>query len=228
MSELKINPQIEPSWLEVLKNEFEKDYFKSIKEQLIEDKKKYTIYPPGSLIFQAFNQTPFDKTKIVILGQDPYHGYGQAHGMCFSVQKGVAIPPSLKNIYQELKKDLGIEPPNHGHLMSWAKEGVFLLNAFLTVRAKSPASHRKIGWEKFTDQVIKSLSDHRENLVFILWGNFAKQKQEFINTDKHCVITSPHPSPFSANNGFFGSKPFSRANEYLQSNGIEPVNWEIE
>mgnify|MGYP001201205247 FL=1 len=223
---MEINPNIESSWLEVLKDEFRQPYFIEIKKFLLEDKKKYRVFPPGQLIFNAFNLTPFDKVKIVIIGQDPYHGYGQAHGLCFSVPKGVAKPPSLQNIFKELKEDLNINPPEHGDLTGWAKQGVFLLNAILTVRENTPESHRNIGWEKFTNAAIENLSDKKEHLVFMLWGSYAQEKEKLIDNTKHLILKAAHPSPFSANKGFFGCHHFSKANQYLIANNIDPIKWE--
>jgi uracil-DNA glycosylase len=225
---LTVKPDIEPSWLQELNDEFQKEYFLNLKKFLLEEKKKYTIYPPGKYIFNAFNLTPFSKVKVVIIGQDPYHGKGQAHGLCFSVPDGVPIPPSLQNIYKELHNDLGLPIPHTGNLTPWAKQGVLLLNAILTVRAGQPGSHRGKGWELFTDAVIEKLNRKKENLVFLLWGKFAQEKGEKINTSKHLVLKAPHPSPFSANRGFFGCKHFSKTNIYLQEKGISPVNWKIE
>ncbi len=223
---MEINPNIESSWLEVLKDEFRQPYFIEIKKFLLEDKKKYRVFPPGQLIFNAFNLTPFDKVKIVIIGQDPYHGYGQAHGLCFSVPKGVVKPPSLQNILKELKEDLNINPPEHGDLTGWAKQGVFLLNAILTVRENTPESHRNIGWEKFTNAAIENLSDKKEHLVFMLWGAYAQEKEKLIDNTKHLILKAAHPSPFSANRGFFGCHHFSKANQYLIANNIDPIKWE--
>lgn len=222
-----MDPKIETTWKEALKPEFEQPYFHLLVDQLREAKKTQTIYPPGRFIFEAFNRTPLPAVKVVILGQDPYHGPNQAHGLCFSVQKGVRTPPSLVNIYKELHTDLGIQAPNHGELTAWADQGVFLLNAILTVQASKPSSHSKWGWEQFTDSVIRLISEKRENVVFILWGKFAKEKASLIDASKHLVLTSSHPSPYSANYGFLGSKPFSKTNAYLQEHGIEPVNWSI-
>lgn len=220
--------KIEDSWKEVLMDEFDKPYFKEIRQYLKSEKAiGKVIYPPGPLIFNAFNTTPFHKVKVVIIGQDPYHGEGQAHGLCFSVQKGIKPPPSLVNIYKEMKSDLGLNPPAHGNLQSWAEQGVFLLNAMLTVEKDQPASHQKIGWQNFTDVAIQQLSDQRDKLVFILWGAFAQQKALLIDSNKHLIIKSPHPSPFSADKGFFGSKPFSKTNQWLESNGITSVNWQL-
>ncbi len=185
------------------------------------------IFPPGDEIFLAFNCTPFENVKVVILGQDPYHGPGQAHGLSFSVPVGVRPPPSLMNIYKELKADLQIPPPSHGNLKAWAEQGVLLLNAVLTVEKNRPASHQSQGWEQFTDAAVKVLNDQRTHLVFILWGAYAQQKGKIIDRQKHCVIESPHPSPFSANRGFFGSRPFSRSNAYLVQNGIAPIDWHL-
>ena len=226
MSE-KLQPQIEESWLQVLSEEFDKTYFSDIKSFLVEERTKYNVYPPGQLIFNAFNRTPFQKVKVVILGQDPYHGAGQAHGLSFSVPDGVKPPPSLVNIFKEIQSDLGIPPSSSGNLEKWADQGVFLLNATLTVRASTAGSHQNKGWETFTDKVIQSLSDGRENLVFILWGNYARAKKGLIDTSKHLVLESAHPSPFSAANGFFGCKHFSKTNDYLTQHGIVPINWDL-
>jgi uracil-DNA glycosylase len=226
MSE-KLNPQLEESWLKVLNPEFEQPYFANLKAFLVEEKHQYAVYPPGPLIFNAFAHTPFDKVKVVILGQDPYHGKGQAHGLSFSVPDGVKPPPSLVNMYKEIQNDLGIAPSASGNLEGWADQGVFLLNATLTVRASTAGSHQNKGWELFTDKVIQSLSSGREHLVFMLWGNYARAKKSLIDTQKHLVLEAPHPSPFSANNGFFGCKHFSKANEYLRQNGIEPIDWSV-
>jgi uracil-DNA glycosylase len=219
--------KLEASWLAVLKDEFEKDYMKNLKVFLVEEQKNNVVYPPNSEIFSAFEHTPFDKVRVVILGQDPYHGPGEAHGLSFSVKKGIRIPPSLRNIYKELQSDLGIEPPNHGHLIEWAQQGVLLLNSVLTVRHKTANSHQKQGWETLTDQAIKKLSDNRENIVFILWGSKAKAKSELIDQSKHHIITSAHPSPLAVRYGFFGSKPFSKTNAFLNSIGETPIDWSI-
>ena len=184
-------------------------------------------YPNSEDIFKALELTPFEKVKVVILGQDPYHGENQANGLAFSVHKDIKIPPSLRNIYKELNSDLGIPIPNHGDLTKWSKEGVLLLNSILTVEPHKPASHRNIGWEEYTDQIIRSINNEKENIVFILWGNYAQDKGKHIDEKKHLVIKSPHPSPFSARKGFFGSKPFSRCNDYLKENGIEEIDWGI-
>jgi len=223
----QINPTIEDSWKKVLDSEFRKPYFPVLKNFLVDEKKKYTIYPPGPRIFSAFNHTPFHKVKVVILGQDPYHGPGQAHGLCFSVPMGVQQPPSLKNIFIELQSDLNIPIPRHGNLEKWAKQGVLLLNATLTVRANQAGSHQKKGWEIFTDKVIETLSAERENLVFLLWGNYAIQKSALIDQGKHLILKSVHPSPLSASRGFFGCRHFSKTNGYLEQNNIEPINWNL-
>lgn len=221
---------LNPDWLAVLQNEFEKEYMLQLKAFLLTEKhadKK--IFPTNAEIFSAFNSTPFDKVKVIILGQDPYHGVGQAHGLSFSVKKGVKTPPSLKNIYKELVSDLeDFHIPNHGNLQQWAAQGVLLLNATLTVRAAEPGSHQKKGWETFTDTVIKTLSDKKEHLVFLLWGNYAKQKMALIDQTKHLIISSAHPSPFSAYNGFFGSQPFSKTNTWLTEHNLEAINWHLE
>ena len=222
-----MKPQIEESWLKVLASEFEQPYFANLKTFLLEEKSQYVVYPPGSLIFNAFAHTPFDMVKVVILGQDPYHGKGQAHGLCFSVPDGVHPPPSLVNMYKEIQNDLGIAPSTSGNLECWANRGVFLLNATLTVRASTAGSHQNKGWETFTDQVIKSLSAGREHLVFMLWGNYARAKKILINTQKHLVLEAAHPSPFSVHNGFFGCQHFSKANDYLRQHGIEPIDWNV-
>lgn len=227
MNDQTAKVKIESSWFELLHEEFSKEYFKNLVNFIKEEKSRYKIYPPGSLIFNAFNTTPVNKIKVVILGQDPYHGEGQAHGLCFSVPLGIKPPPSLINIFKELNSDLGIAFPKHGNLTSWAEQGVLLLNATLTVRANSPGSHQNKGWETFTDAVIKTLNDTKNNLVFILWGNYAKAKQNLINPEKHLILTAAHPSPFSANSGFFGCKHFSKTNEYLMKIGKEPINWSL-
>lgn len=220
---------LEPGWLEVLEPEFEKPYMKDLKSFLLKEKEGgQTIFPKNSDIFNAFNYTPFDKVEVVILGQDPYHGPGQAHGLSFSVKKGVTTPPSLKNIYKELETDIeGFTTPNHGQLTQWAEEGVLLLNATLTVRAHQAGSHQGKGWEAFTDQAIAQLSARKSGLVFLLWGKFAQNKSILIDESKHTVIKSAHPSPFSAYNGFFGSKPFSRTNAALAAGGKKLINWQI-
>jgi uracil-DNA glycosylase len=222
------NIQIDDSWKIALADEFDKPYFKELRQFLATEKQSgKTIYPPGSLIFNAFNSTPFDKVKVVILGQDPYHGDGQAHGLCFSVQYGVKPPPSLVNIYKELKSDVGFEIPAHGNLQKWTEQGVFLLNAMLTVEANQPASHQKKGWEEFTNAVIQKLSKERSGLIFMLWGNFAQQKAVLIDETKHTILKAAHPSPFSAYNGFFGCKHFSKTNEILKAKGEEEIDWQV-
>jgi uracil-DNA glycosylase len=220
---------LEPLWLNVLGDELKKPYMNKLKSFLLDEKQKgFTFYPQNKDIFNAFNYTPFDKVKVVILGQDPYHGQGQAHGLSFSVQKGITVPPSLKNIYKELATEfIDYKIPHHGDLSAWAEQGVLLLNATLTVRAQEPGSHQKRGWETFTDFVITELSRQSEGLVFILWGKFAQQKESLIDTSKHHVLKSAHPSPFSAHSGFFGSKPFSKTNEILKKQGLTPINWQI-
>ena len=223
-----INPQIEDSWKKALWEEFQSDYFFDLKTFLQKEKQKQIVYPPSHLIFNAFDKTPFNKVKVVILGQDPYHGEGQAQGLCFSVPEGITQPPSLKNIFKELASDIACEIPKHGNLEKWADEGVLLINATLTVRAHQAGSHQKKGWERFTDAVIKKVSDEKENIVFILWGNYAQGKSKFIDETKHCIVKSVHPSPLSANRGgFFGTKPFSKTNQYLESKNIKVINWEL-
>ncbi len=219
--------QIEESWKEVLREEFEKPYFKELVAHIKADKAAgKIIYPPGPLIFNAFNTTPFDKVKVVVLGQDPYHNPGEAMGLCFSVPCGVRVPPSLRNIFKELHEDTGVAIPPGGDLTPWAQQGVFLLNAFLTVLKNRPRSHEHIGWQLFTDAVIKKLSDEREHLVFMLWGSFARKKEVLINPERHLILKAAHPSPL-ARGGFFGSHHFSKANAYLKEHGIVPVNWDL-
>ena len=221
-------PDIDESWYKVLREQFEAPYFADLKSFLVEEKQHYAVYPPGKLIFNAFNLTPFDKVKVVILGQDPYHGPGQAHGLSFSVPDGVQFPPSLLNIFKELNNDLGIPMAHSGNLEKWAREGVLLLNASLTVRAGQAASHSRHGWETFTDAAIRALSEEREHLVFILWGNYAIAKRALIDPFKHLILTSVHPSPLSASRGFFGCHHFSKTNNYLIENNIEPINWKLD
>lgn len=221
--------KIENSWKEMLKDEFEQPYFLTIVQTLKQEKAKgETIYPPGKLIFNAFDKTPFEEVKCVILGQDPYHGPGQAHGLCFSVNDGVKPPPSLVNIFKELHDDLGLPIPHSGNLEKWAENGVLLLNAILTVRAHQPASHSKIGWEQFTDAVIRKISEEKTGVVFLLWGSFARNKKYLINMDKHFVLEAAHPSPFSASNGFSGCRHFSKTNELLKKQDKLPVDWKLE
>lgn len=221
-----MNVKIESSWKKVLENEFDEKYFKDLVEFVKEEYKKSTVYPPARFIFNAFELTPFDRVKVVILGQDPYHGPSQANGLAFSVNDDVKIPPSLVNIYKEIETDTGLKSKNkNGNLEDWAKQGVLLLNATLTARAGQAGSHQNKGWEKFTDSVIKILSEKKENLVFILWGSYAQKKGLVIDENKHMVIKSAHPSPLSAFGGFFGSKPFSQTNAYLIFNNKEPIIW---
>lgn len=224
---LEITSKIHSSWLDGLQKEFDSDYFKELTAFLSEESKTTIIYPEHKLIFEAFNQTPFNKVKVVIIGQDPYHGPNQANGMSFSVAKGVKIPPSLRNIFKELENDLQVLIPNSGDLTKWAKEGVLMLNATLTVRDNTPGSHQNKGWEQFTDAVINLISQKKENVVFILWGKYAQDKGAIINNSKHHLIVSAHPSPFAAYRGFFESKPFSKTNNFLQSKNINPVNWSL-
>lgn len=217
--------KIEASWKPFLKDEFEKEYFLKLSEFVKEEYRKTTIYPPGSLIFNAFNLCPFEKIKAVIIGQDPYHGPGQAHGLCFSVREGVDFPPSLKNIFKEIESDMGYKPLPSGNLERWSAQGVLLLNATLTVRAHMAGSHQKKGWEEFTDSAISILNREKDSLVFFLWGAYAQKKGESIDRTRHLVLESVHPSPLSASRGFFGNKHFSRCNSYLIEKGKEPVDW---
>ena len=214
-------------WQGLLEGEMEKPYYQELRKLLIQEYNNFEIYPPANEIFTAFNLTPYKDVKVLILGQDPYHNAGQAHGLAFSVRDGVKIPPSLCNIYKELNHDLGIEIPHTGYLINWSKEGIMLLNTTLTVRAHSPMSHSKIGWEIFTDRVIELIDQKEEPVVFILWGNHAKSKKKLIKNPKHLIIESAHPSPLSASRGFFGTKPFSRANEFLEENGVKAPTWEV-
>lgn len=216
------------SWKEVLGEERKKPYFQELLRFVEEERKSgKTIYPPNSLVFHALQATPFKDVKVVVLGQDPYHGPGQAHGLCFSVQAGVPAPPSLQNIFKEIQDDLGFPPPNHGCLEKWARQGVLLLNAVLTVQGGKAGSHANRGWEHFTDRVVEVLNTNREGLVFLLWGSYAQKKGAIIDRRRHTVLSSPHPSPLSAHRGFFGCRHFSKANEALQSNGSEPINWNL-
>jgi len=223
----KTNPKIEAEWLEILKDEFAKPYFEELKTFLLDEKKLYRIYPPGNRIFAAFDHTPFSKVKVVILGQDPYHGDGQAHGLCFSVPDGIPVPPSLVNIYKELNSDLGIAIPQTGNLEKWASQGVLLLNATLTVRANQAGSHQRRGWENFTDEVIRRLSAQQSGIVFILWGSYAQAKESMIDTSKHFVLKAVHPSPLSVYRGFFGCRHFSKTNELLKTVGKAPIDWSL-
>lgn len=214
-------------WDEKLNIIWESNGFKKFYNMILSEYNKKTIFPPQDYIFNALKLTSYENTKVVIVGQDPYHGVNQANGLSFSVQKGIKLPPSLQNIYKELENDLGIKPKSHGDLTNWAKQGVLMLNAVLTVEKDKAASHRNLGWEPFTDYIIKLLNKKEKPVVFILWGNFAKEKVKFINNPKHFIITSPHPSPFSAYSGFFGSKPFSKTNDFLKKNNLEEINWEL-
>ena len=223
-----INPQIEESWKLILNDEFEAPYFKELTDFLREEKKVHTIYPPGPLIFSAFNHTPFNRVKVVILGQDPYHGPGQAHGLCFSVPEGIPHPPSLVNIFKEIHSDLGIPVPASGNLTKWTSQGVLLVNAILTVRANTPTSHQNKGWETFTDAVIRNLSEKRKNLVFLLWGNYAQAKESLIDGSRHYILKAAHPSPLSAGRGFFGCRHFSRTNGILEELGLNAIDWSLE
>ena len=220
-----MNVKIEESWKRHLADEFEKDYFVRLTEFVRTEYAQGAVYPPGRLIFNAFDLCPFDKVKVVIIGQDPYHGPGQAHGLCFSVNDGVPFPPSLVNIFKEIQNDLGTPVPATGNLTRWAEQGVLMLNATLTVRAHQAGSHQRKGWEEFTDAAIRCLAEEREGLVFILWGSYAQKKGAFIDRQKHLVLASAHPSPLSAYNGFFGNRHFSRANEYLTAQGKTPIVW---
>ncbi len=223
-----MNVQMESSWKELLSEEFNRSYFQQICAHLKSEKAtKAIIFPLGKQIFNAFEKTPFNNLKVVILGQDPYHGLGQAHGLSFSVPDGIKPPPSLVNIFKELKKDIGMAIPHTGNLLPWADQGVLLLNAVLTVRANEPASHAKIGWMDFTDAVIQKISNEKKGIVFLLWGKFAHEKQIFIDATKHHILKAAHPSPFSADKGFFGCKHFSKTNELLMQQGIEPINWKL-
>ena len=219
--------QLHPSWLEHLRGEFEQPYMQQLRDFLHQEKQQHAIYPPGPLIFNALNSTPLDRVKVVIIGQDPYHGPGQAHGLCFSVPREVPIPPSLRNIFKELQDDLGIPPAPHGNLQSWADQGVLLLNAVLTVRQGQAGAHQGRGWETFTDRVIEVVNRQQNHVVFFLWGSYAQKKGACIDASRHCVLRAPHPSPLSAHRGFFGSRPFSRANDYLQANGKTPIDWQL-
>jgi uracil-DNA glycosylase len=217
--------KIAPSWNALLKDEFEKEYFEKLTQFVRSEYQAHTVFPPGKEIFRAFDACPFDEVKVVILGQDPYHGPGQANGLCFSVREGVRFPPSLNNIFKEIQSDLGKPFPKSGDLERWSKQGVLLLNATLTVQVSAPGSHQNKGWETFTDAVIKNISDRKEHIVFLLWGAYAQKKGEVIDRSRHLVLMSAHPSPFSADRGFFGCKHFSKANAYLASHGIKVIDW---
>jgi len=223
----KIDPVIEDGWKAVLMDQFQSPYFGALKDFLVEEKKQYTIYPPGRLIFNAFQRTPFDKVKVVILGQDPYHGPGQAHGLCFSVPRGIPKPPSLVNIFKELNTDMKVPVPEHGNLEKWADQGVLLINATLTVRESQAGSHQKRGWETFTNRVIELVSEKKTGVVFLLWGRFAQAKESLIDGTRHLVLKAAHPSPLSAHNGFFGCRHFSRTNEYLVQQGKAGIDWAL-
>jgi len=223
----QINPEINSSWKAILHEEFNKDYFKRLKQFLLKEKQNLTIFPEGKNIFNAFNLTPFNKVKVVILGQDPYHGIGQAHGLSFSVPDGIKKPPSLKNIFKELTDDLQIPITETGNLTHWAKQGVLLLNATLTVRVKQAGSHQKQGWEEFTDSVIQKISDEKKDVIFLLWGRFAQDKEKLIDNKKHHILRAPHPSPFSAYSGFFGCRHFSKTNIILRKRGLTEIDWKL-
>jgi uracil-DNA glycosylase len=222
-----IDPNIEESWKGILWDEFQSPYFAALKTFLVEETGKHAVYPPGRLIFNAFQHTPFDRVKAVILGQDPYHGRGQAHGLCFSVPPGIPQPPSLVNIFKELNADLGIPVPANGSLEKWADQGVLLLNATLTVRAGQAGSHQNQGWELFTSSVIARISQHRSGVVFLLWGRYAQAKEDLVDGQRHLVLKAAHPSPFSAHSGFFGCRHFSKTNAWLEQQGIAPIDWSL-
>ena len=220
--------RLEPTWLAQLQAEFEQPYMQQLKHFLVAEKADgVTVYPPGGEIFSAFDHTPLPRVKVVILGQDPYHGPGQAHGLCFSVKPGVGIPPSLQNIYREIHRDLGLPIPRHGHLSAWADRGVLLLNSVLSVQAGQAGSHRGRGWEQFTDRVVEVINRQRESVVFMLWGGYAQKKGAVIDRQRHCVLTAPHPSPLSAHRGFIGCGHFSACNDYLRAQGIPPIDWSL-
>lgn len=220
--------ELEASWLRLLRDEFDSHYMRQLRVFLMEEKQSgRQVFPSGSDIFNALNSTPFDDVKVVILGQDPYHGEGQAHGLCFSVKPGVPLPPSLRNIYRELETDVGFDPPGHGFLQAWAQQGVLLLNSVLTVRANQAGSHQGKGWERFTDRIVALLSQNKEALVFLLWGSYAQKKGAMVDRNRHLVLQSVHPSPLSASRGFFGNRHFSQANTYLQSHGKPTVIWQL-
>ena len=225
METVSVTPAIEESWRLALKEEFNKPYFLQLKEFLLEERTKHTVYPPGKLIFSAFNHTPIDKVKVVILGQDPYHGKGQANGLCFSVSDGIPMPPSLVNIFKEIQNDLGYPLPSSGNLERWADQGVLLLNAMLTVRANEPGSHQGKGWETFTNSVIQNISNQKKGIVFLIWGKYAQAKEALIDGSKHHILKAAHPSPFSAYNGFMGCKHFSKTNAILLEQGKKEIDW---
>jgi uracil-DNA glycosylase len=222
-----INPVIEESWKQQLAEEFQKPYFHELRNFLIMEKKQHRVFPPGAQIFNAFNLTPFTRVKVVLLGQDPYHGYGQAHGLCFSVPDGVPAPPSLVNIFKEIGDDIGIQRPGHGNLTRWAEQGVLLLNATLTVRENMAGSHQNKGWEQFTDAAIRKLSENRSGIIFVLWGNFAQAKKSLIDTSRHFILSSAHPSPLSASRGFFGCRHFSAINNLLRQMNVTEIDWAL-
>lgn len=220
--------KLHSEWLAALGEEFEQDYMQQLRAFLIERSRQgAVIYPPGRQIFSAFDSTPLSRVRVVILGQDPYHGPGQAHGLCFSVGEGVQTPPSLRNIFKELESDLGLSPPAHGHLQAWAQQGVLLLNTVLTVERGQPASHRERGWERLTDTALRAVNERCQRVVFMLWGSHARRKAALVDGERHLVLEAPHPSPLSAHRGFFGCRHFSRANRWLEDNGVEPVNWQL-
>lgn len=212
-------------WNPLLRSSLDKPYFRDLQRFVADERARHTVYPPPDEVYAALHHTSYAQTKVLILGQDPYHGPGQAHGLCFSVRRGIAVPPSLRNVFAELRSDLGIPPPTHGNLERWAAQGVLLLNATLTVRAGQAGSHQGQGWETFTDEIIATVNDKEEKVVFVLWGSYARKKRAMIDTDRHTIIESPHPSPLSAHNGFFGSKPFSRTNAALREAGRQEIDW---
>lgn len=223
----RLDPQIEPSWKSVLEDEFNAPYFAALRDFLSEEKRNQTVYPPGHLIFSAFEHTPFNKVKAVILGQDPYHGPGQAHGLCFSVPDGIPAPPSLQNIFKEIERDLGVPVSSRTDLTPWARQGILLINAILTVRANQAGSHQNKGWEKFTDAVIRTISERRSNIIFLLWGNYAIAKESLIDKSRHFVLKAPHPSPLSASRGFIGCGHFSSVNAILRDLGLKEIDWRL-
>jgi uracil-DNA glycosylase len=227
MNVLNSSPKLHPSWLRYLEGEFQKPYFQELKLFLQAEKQSYNVYPPGAEIFNALNYTPLDEVKVVIIGQDPYHAAGQAHGLCFSVKDGVPLPPSLRNVFKEINTDLGISMPSRGDLTPWARQGVLLLNATLTVRSGEAGSHQNKGWEQFTDRIIDLVNQQRSHVVFMLWGRFAQNKAHNIDDSKHLLLKAAHPSPLSAHNGFLGCRHFSKANLYLKENGLQEIDWRI-